>query len=266
MFGMRFMFRLLTTVVFISIFSSVSFAQPPVMLAGPPEPICETDLHLDVHGSCPMLPLAGGAIVIGGAEDVAVLKPKGFEVVYAVAAQDDERGEGFYVFGEVAGRNNAPYLAFAPKGGLAVPESWEFFTGRGLSGSVNWVGFNRWQRHTDADGMWNPGEKAKVFSPEKLCGKFQVEWNVPLGRWLMLYDCGGAAWVRVAQQPSGPWSGPTMIADASENGGRILLPNLDAAGPADTNSRSTAIYWGVSLGYDGHYQVMRAVLRQEGAQ
>lgn len=261
-YDVKFIFRLCATAVFLLASSAAGYSQPPVLLVGLAEKVCEADSQLQAHGSCPVLPPTSD-----GTKAVTVPTPKGFEATYAVAARDDERGDGYYVFGEVAGRSEAPYLAFAPEGGLSVPESWEFFTGRGLSGSTNWVSFNRWQRHTDSDGLWNPGERAKVFSPQKSCGKFQVEWNAPLGRWLMLYGCESAVWVRVSQKASGPWSEATLISDLSSQGSDpVLLPQLDAAGPDMSDSRTTAIHWITAAGHDGAHQVLRAVLRQEGLQ
>ena len=260
------MIRLWVTAVFIFVLTVAGFAQPPVELVGPSEQVCSTDLHLVGDNSCPSFPLAMATTHLGVINDGAWSRPRGFEVAHAVASRDDERGEGYYIFGEVAGKGGAPYLAFAPKGELLIPGTWEFFTGRGLSGSTNWVGFGRWQLHTDAEGSWNPGDRARVFSPEQGCGGFQVDWNAPLGRWLMLYGCGSAAWVRVSQKPSGPWSEPTLIDDAVESGGPILLPNSDTMGPAVAGSRSTIIYWSVSLGHGARYQAMRSVLRQDGEQ
>ena len=260
------MFRFWAIAAFLAILSGSCFAQPPVELVGPAEQVCASGLHLDGNTSCLPLPLARSTTFRGEIKERGSSWPKGFEVAHAVVSQDDERGEGYYIFGEVVGKGGAPYLAFAPKDELLIPGSWEFFTGRGLSGSINWVGFDRWQMHTDADGTWNPGERAKVFSPEKACRGFQVDWNERLSRWLMLYGCGDAALVRVALKPSGPWSEPTLIADAAEANGPILLPNLDAIGSAEAGSRSTTIYWAVTFGHDARYQVMRAVLRQVGEQ
>jgi len=260
------MFRLWVTAVFIFALTLAGFAQPPVELVGPSEQVCSTDLHLDGDNSCPSLPRERSTTYLRDLGGAVNSLPKGFDVGRAVAARDDERGEGYYVFGESDGKSGAPYLAFAPKDSLALSGTWEFFTGRGLSGSTNWVGFGRWQFHTDEEGSWNPGNRAKVFSPEQGCGGFQVDWNASLGRWLMLYGCGGAAKVRVALKPSGPWSEPTVIADAVESGGPIYLPNLDSIGPVETGGRVTTIYWGFPLGIDARYQVMRAVLRQDGEQ
>jgi hypothetical protein len=260
------MFRLWVTAFFIFVLTVAGFAQPPVELVGPSEQVCSTDLHLGGDNSCPLLPLARSTTYLRNIDGTVVSLPKGFEMAHAVASRDDERGEGYYIFGELAGKGGAPYLAFALKDSLAFSGTWEFFTGRGLSGSTNWVGFDRWQFHTDAEGSWNPGERAKVFSPEEGCNGFQVDWNAPLGRWLMLYGCGGAAWVRVSQKPSGPWSEPTLLADHVAADGPVLLSNLDTIGSTEAGSRSTIIYWGVSMGQDARYQVMRAVLRQEGEQ
>jgi Domain of unknown function (DUF4185) len=260
------MFRLWMTAVFIFASSGASFAQPPVDMVGVAERVCEFVSQPDEERQCPSLPQESSTTYLRNLGGTVLSLPKGFDVARAVAADDDERGEGYYIYGEGAGKDGAPYLAYAPKDGLALSGRWEFFTGRGLSGSTNWVGFNRWQLHTDAEGSWNPGNRARVFSPDEGCSGFQVDWNAQLGRWLMLYGCDGAAKVRVALMPSGPWSEPTLLADAAESSGPILLPNLDAIGPTEADSRSTAIYWSVYLGRGARYQVMRAVLRQDGAQ
>jgi hypothetical protein len=192
--------------------------------------------------------------------------PKGFDEGRAVTARDEERGEGYYIFGENNRNSGAPYLAFAPRGSLAFSGTWEFFTGRGLSGSTNWVGFDRWQFHTDAKGAWNPGERAKVFPPEPGCRGFQADWNAALSRWLMLYGCGRAAKVRVALKASGPWSEATILSEAVEDGGPVLLTDFASVGPKQDGGRSATIYWGFPSGQEGHYVIMRSTLRQEGAE
>jgi hypothetical protein len=253
------MFRFWAIGLSLSILCGSCFAQPPVELVGPTEHVCaaaENDL-------CSSLLKPHASASMGGLQGNAKVRPRGFESAYAVASHEDERGDGFYVFGQGQGASAGPYLAFAPKDGLQFPRSWEFFTGRGLSGSTNWVGADRWQTHSNAAGDWDPGARAKLFTSVGNCSGFQVEWNAQLGRWLMLYGCGGGTAVRVALHASGPWSDATVLTENEESPGPGLMVGLAGAGPFKLGSRTTIIYWNVIAGAAARPQIMRAVLRQE---
>lgn len=244
-----------------------SYAQPPAEMVGQAQVACvPADWHADLVAQCPGLPSQHSA----EPESLPKLRPHGFDHVVAAPAREDERGEGFYVFGETRNNHAGPYLAYAPIAALDETRQWEIFTGRGLSGSVNWVSAHRWQNHLDESGNWSPGAKATVFAPDEaagLCGNYQAEWNGGLRRWLMFYNCGGDGRVRVAAKAWGPWSDPVVVFGS---GGEFSAPKFivseNVAADGAQGFRDTRIFWLVIGGKAARTSVLSVVLRQEGAE
>ena len=256
------MFRSFIGLGLVVFLSCPCHAQPPVEVVGNPERVCATHGEADSGFPCEALPEPQNLPPIVS----ATLRPKGFQHPEIVAGVDEEWGAGFYVLSEDPKFPGAPYLAFAPPGGLQFPQSWRFFTGRGLSGSVNWVELGRWQTHTASDGAWDPGTHARLFTESSACGGFQIEWNAQLARFLMLYGCDdGKTYVRVAQHASGPWSEATALLS-----GPMIAPHLLAqyttAGPPTPGSRSTIVVWEASSERTAPREIYRSTLRQVGAE
>ena len=237
-------------------------AQPPVAVVGNVEQVCA---HGENQLDCAALPPPHETSYLGEISGRLKFKPKGFDYAHAVAARNDERGEGFYIFGETLGASSGPYLAFAPKAELQNPRDWQFFGLRGMAGTIAWVDYDQWKSLGNAQSDRNPGDKAKLFAQAGNCGGFQVEWNENLRRWLMLYNCGDS-FVRVAQKAGGPWSAPTLIFKESESSGPELLASHDSAGPSQSESRTAIIYWEVLAGVAPQHYIYRSTLHQEGDQ
>jgi len=245
------------TLLALSLLTGPCVAQPPVVLVGHVEQVCTADVWKALLEVCSNLPLTRPTMYH---PDLQSPPPRGFESTSVIEAHDDERGAGYYIFGEEHGTGHAPYLAFSTKKGIAELDAWEIFIGRGLSGSVGWTSYDVWQNQTDAEGHWKPRDRTRVFSQLNDCSGFQVEWNEQLGRYLMFYHCSTNAVVRVSRQAWGPWSEATVLIGQSEMGEAKLLANLDAAGPLQAGSRTATIYWQEGLG------IYSAALQQVGEQ
>ncbi len=257
------MFRSFIAVIILAFLIYPCRAQPPVEVVGNPERGCAVDAEPDNGLACVALPKP---LELPALPKIKV-GPNGFYEFEVVAGRDEEWGEGFYIFSHVHEHSGAPYLAFAPIAGLQIPQSWKFFAGRGLSGSVSWVEYERWQNHTAGDGTWDPGDHARLFSESRTCGGIQVEWNAQLARFLMLYGCDDEeAYVRVAQHASGPWSEATHFSEGAKAREPHLLAGYDAVGPAQPGSRTAVVTW-ESIGYGAnHREIRRTTVRQQGAE
>jgi hypothetical protein len=147
--------------------------------------------------------------------------PSGFVYVSAAATVVTSNGKtGIPVFGVPRYRASIPYLALAPVDTFGKPESWSFFAGRDHAGQPTWVTLQQWENGHAADGGWLPPRGAEIYSGSETCvGEHSVTWNAPLNSWLLLYGCivdsatGPDARIeaRIAPQPWGPWSTPTVL-------------------------------------------------------
>jgi hypothetical protein len=155
----------------------------------------------------------------------AAVPPRGFRV----RGIDDRLGfEPIPVFGVARYRASIPYLAMAPRTTFGDFTTWLFYGGTNAGGPV-WLTYRQWQSG-HVGSQWAPPAGAELYadspnaySPsgdERCVGEHSVTWNEPLHTWLMLYSCGG--WqveARMAADPWGPWSGPTMVLSAVQNPG-----------------------------------------------
>jgi hypothetical protein len=150
---------------------------------------------------------------------------------------------GVLVWGVPSYRLSIPRLAIAPAGTIGDKSTWRYFSGLNASGQPRWLDASnatpvRWNDAPDEHGLFGGGDEGCV-------GEFNVTWNTPLQRWLMLYNCAvpdtaerpptttgsgptcltynepngpcffGEIRARVASNPWGPWSAPTTIFDPS---------------------------------------------------
>ena len=169
--------------------------------------------------------------------------PMGFVYVTAVNSQlavalpPDQRS-GVFIFGVPRYRASVPYLALAPIESLADPATWRFFAGRAVDGQPRWVSRLEWERGGAREGSdpaaWRPLGEAEILIPApeggRCMGEFSVTWNPALRQWLMLYQCPGGVWARVAPVPWGPWSPPTAILGPGDELGCRLLMTPDGCG------------------------------------
>jgi hypothetical protein len=236
----------------------------------------------------------------------AVPMPLGFVYVTAVNARlqvglpEDQR-LGVFVFGVPRYRASVPYLAQAPAEQLTDLNTWRFFVGRADNGQPRWASRAEWARGAGLEGSrpdsWRPPGEAEIFVPVveagRCIGEFSVTWNPALRHWLLVYQCPGGVFARIAPAPWGPWSLPTSIlGPADKLGCRLLMvpegcgnrrdfwpsqrkngkfvgggtyapyvlnrytTQADSAGPG----RSSTIYWVVSSWNPYEVSVMRTTL------
>jgi hypothetical protein len=146
---------------------------------------------------------------------------------------------GVFIFSTPRYRVSVPYLAYAPVESLENPATWRFFTGRTAEGKPIWVTHDEWQRSPAGRGSqpggWRPPEGAELYTPrldaERCVGEVSVTWNVPLHKWLMLYNCDfGGIKSRIAPAPWGPWSAPTQMFSPEDKLGCHLVMREDGCG------------------------------------
>lgn len=80
-------------------------------------------------------------------------------------------------------------------------------------------------RYWAGPGQWSADEKdaSPLFSHPEV-GELSVAWCKPLGRWLMLYNCGRPRGIvmRTASQATGPWSAPKILFDPNDGYGKFM--------------------------------------------
>ncbi|HVZ27945.1 MAG TPA: DUF4185 domain-containing protein [Rhizomicrobium sp.] len=153
--------------------------------------------------------------------------PPGF--VYSIAVNPAVEGapgdRSILIFGVPRYRASVPYLAAAPVESFSNPAEWRFFVGRDGDGNPEWVTSKQWTAGYALKGPaavnWHPPMGAPELFPddggnEACIGEFSVTWNAPLNKWLMLYNCHGIE-ARVADEPWGPWSKPTVILSGKDD-------------------------------------------------
>lgn len=73
----------------------------------------------------------------------------------------------------------------------------------------------------DVGPTWDQHEShAKGLLSENQVGELSVSWLAPINAWLMLYNAGSPRGIlaRVAREPWGPWSEPSVLFDPRSNG------------------------------------------------
>jgi hypothetical protein len=231
--------------------------------------------------------------------------PLGFVYVTAVNARQqmglpEDQRLGVFVFGAPRYRASVPYLALAPIESFADVNSWRFFVGRADDRQPLWASRAEWTggglKGPRAE-TWQPPGKAEIFAPVleagRCIGEFSVTWNPPLRHWLMVYQCAGGVFARIAPAPWGPWSLPTSILGPADklgcrlvmvpegcgnrrdfwptqhkNGSFVgggtyapyVLNRYTTADESEGPDRSSTIYWVVSTWNPYEVSVMRTTL------
>jgi hypothetical protein len=136
-------------------------------------------------------------------------------------------------------RASYPYLAVAPMSFVGLAESWRYYAGRSPDGLPLWSA-----READARRLPPFGsETVTGASFHKCLGESSVRFSALLGKWLMLYQCGGAQvdpaigpgiYLRTADTPWGGWSPPHLV--LSESTGRCHYYHADDATPGACQS------------------------------
>ena len=114
------------------------------------------------------------------------------------------RGPALLAWGSGRYRASHPYLACAPLPAVERRESWRYWSGT-EHGRPAWSADER--------------DAAPLFRHPEI-GELSVSRNAPLGLWLMLYNVGTPRGIvaRVAADPWGPWSAPTVVLDPRRPG------------------------------------------------
>ena len=118
-------------------------------------------------------------------------------------------------------RASIPYLAIAPAATFGNPMTWSFYS-RTPAGAPKWLTRQQCESGRDRNRSWAPPAGAEIYdgnriSPERCIGEHSVTWNEPLQSWLLLYGCryrpGEIPQIeaRIAPNPWGPWSPPTIV-------------------------------------------------------
>ncbi|MEV0268135.1 DUF4185 domain-containing protein [Hamadaea sp. NPDC050747] len=100
-----------------------------------------------------------------------------------------------YLYGTPNGRNGALYLARVPEASVLTKSAYQYWTG------------SAWQ--TGADTL----ATAIVAAP---VSELSVQFNAYTGKWLMTYLQGSDIVLRSATAPTGPWSGPSVLASSAD--------------------------------------------------
>jgi Domain of unknown function (DUF4185) len=117
-------------------------------------------------------------------------------------------------------RHSVAYFARKPATSLGQAGGMEYFTGLGTDGQPHFSA-----SEADAVPLFadHTGTSA---APANCMGELSVQWNSFVQRWVMLYNCTdqtstnlSGIYMRVAQQPWGPWSAPQTIFNAGRDGG-----------------------------------------------
>ena len=126
-----------------------------------------------------------------------------------------------------AGRNSyrksAPFLARMRPGDIAKPEgaaSLEYFAAIGPDGKPRFSKSEKEAAPLFQDRMEGSSK------PHNCIANLSVAWNGFVQRWVMLYSCANTShgstpgiWMRLAEQPWGPWSEPQTIFNAKRDNG-----------------------------------------------
>lgn len=150
-----------------------------------------------------------------------VSKGPGAKFIYGSMA----RGLDGYIYfwgaqGGALYRRSAPYFARKRAELLDRPGEMEYFTGASPGGQPRFS-----SSEADASPLFEDYLDGSS-EPHNCMANFSVQWNPFVHHWVMLYSCSnrtrpnlGGIWMRLAEQPWGPWSAPQTIFNAERDGG-----------------------------------------------
>lgn len=119
------------------------------------------------------------------------------------------RGPALLAWGSGRYRASDAYLAAVPLGAVEDERAWRYHCGTDRSGRPAWSDHER---------------DARALFPHPQIGELSVTRNAPLDLWLMLYNAGSPRGIvaRVAPDPWGPWSAPTVVFDPGAGYGAFM--------------------------------------------
>jgi len=171
-----------------------------------------------------------------------VSKGPGAKFIYGSMA----RGPDGYIYfwgaqGGALYRRSAPYFARKKTELLDRTGEMEYFTGAGPGGQPRFS-----SSEADASPLFEDYLDGSA-EPHNCMANFSVQWNPFVHRWVMLYSCSnhtranlGGIWMRLAEQPWGPWSAPQTIFNAERDGGlcRFIHRAVNAQNPTPCDDLS----------------------------
>jgi hypothetical protein len=106
------------------------------------------------------------------------------------------RRDGYvYLYGTPNGRFGAAYLARVPENAVLTKSAYQYWTG------------SAWR--SGPDTLATPIVQGPV-------AELSVQFNAYTGKWLMTYLQGSDVVLRSANAPTGPWSGPAVVAGSAD--------------------------------------------------
>jgi hypothetical protein len=138
-------------------------------------------------------------------------------------------------------RQSAPFLARKPVGSLGALSGIEYLHALNPDGTPLFM-----PSENDAAPLFHDTAPDAAGQPQTAdcMGELGVEWNKFLSRWMMLYNCLNATptrphgiYMRLAEQPWGPWSAPQTIFNPARDGGlcHFIHRAVTAASPQCDN-------------------------------
>jgi hypothetical protein len=130
------------------------------------------------------------------------------------------RGQDGYMYfwgtqGDSLYRKSAPFLARKPVGSMADSTGMQYLHALNPDGTPVWMAGESNATALFHDSLPGAGGKMQVADG---MGELGVDWNPFVRRWVLLYNCTNntasnprGIYMRVAQQPWGPWSAPQTI-------------------------------------------------------
>ena len=153
------------------------------------------------------------------------------------------RGQDGYMYfwgtqGDSLYRKSAPFLARKPVGSMADSTGMQYLHALNPDGTPAWMAGESNGTALFHDSLPGAGGKMQVADG---MGELGVEWNPFVRRWVMLYNCTNntasnprGVYMRLAQQPWGPWSAPQTIFNPVRDHGYCYFMHraVDSLSPA----------------------------------
>jgi len=148
------------------------------------------------------------------------------EVTAPIDLLPEGDGDRVLLFGTGEYRNSDVYLATVSLTDLEDRDSLRYFAGRDDNNLPIWT-----------DNEFDSSPLLELPDTEERCvGEISVQYNVPLERWVMLYNCNSPKGInmRTARNPWGPWSETQVIFHPRDDAGYCEFIHSDwASSPCD---------------------------------
>lgn len=142
-----------------------------------------------------------------------------------------------YIWGTYGGtqwRNGPVFLARKPVGSMSNLNPIQYFQSVNPDGKPVFA-----SSESDATPLFHD-------SPADCAGTVGVEWNKFVNAWVMLYQCNNntpanphGVWMRVAEQPWGPWSAPQTVFNKDDGFCKFIHRAVNSRNPTPCDNLST---------------------------